>query len=93
MHVETHSMDEVLAHPDVRARRLGLAGLCETCRGCSLVKICGGGSYVHRYRAGSGFDNPSVYCADMALLIRHVGTRVARDVRPGLLAGEESSKA
>ncbi len=39
-------------------RRRGLAGLCATCRACPVVEQCGGGLFAHRYRTGSGFDNP-----------------------------------
>jgi uncharacterized protein len=81
MHVETHSMDDVLEHPEIRSRERGLAGLSPTCQECELVRMCGGGSYVHRYRAERGFDNPSVYCQDMQRLIRHVVGRVRADLR------------
>lgn len=72
-----HSFDDALAHPGIAARQAGLAGLCATCRGCPLVGVCGGGHYAHRYRAPAGFDHPSVYCADLAHLIRHIGGRLA----------------
>jgi uncharacterized protein len=32
--------------------------------------------YAHRYRSGSGFDNPSVFCADLLKLISHVEQRL-----------------
>lgn len=70
-HVATATLDEVAAHPGVRARQQGLRGLCATCRSCPVVRSCGGGLYPHRYRSGS-FDNPSVYCADLFALIGHV---------------------
>lgn len=74
-----HTFDEVAAHPGVRARQLGLAGVSETCRRCPVVRSCGGGLYTHRYRSdsGPGFDNPSVYCADLAALIRGIEERTA----------------
>ncbi|MEU0162675.1 radical SAM/SPASM protein FxsB, inactivated metallohydrolase extension form [Streptomyces sp. NPDC006261] len=75
--VFTHSFDEVAAHPGVRARQLGLAGVSETCRRCPVVRSCGGGLYTHRYRSPDGFDNPSVYCADLAALIRGIEDRAA----------------
>ncbi|MFJ8847793.1 radical SAM/SPASM protein FxsBH, inactivated beta-hydroxylase extension form [Streptomyces cyaneofuscatus] len=75
--VFTHSFDEVAAHPGVRARQLGLAGVSETCRRCPVVRSCGGGLYTHRYRSPGGFDNPSVYCADLEALIRGVEERTA----------------
>ncbi|MFD4236722.1 radical SAM/SPASM protein FxsBH, inactivated beta-hydroxylase extension form [Streptomyces sp. NPDC058542] len=79
-----NTFDEVAAHPGVRARQLGLAGVSETCRRCPVVRSCGGGLYTHRYRSDSGsegldsgFDHPSVYCADLAALIRGIEERTA----------------
>jgi uncharacterized protein len=67
------SADVAAAHPAVAARQHGVADLSETCRACPLVERCGGGHYAHRYRTGSGFQNPSVYCDDLKVLIEHVG--------------------
>ncbi|MGW5304515.1 FxsB family cyclophane-forming radical SAM/SPASM peptide maturase [Streptomyces griseoluteus] len=72
-----HDFDQALAHPGVAARQAGLAALAGHCRACPLVPVCGGGHYAHRYRAGHGFDNPSVYCADLQRFIRHVAARLA----------------
>ncbi|MFF8594193.1 FxsB family cyclophane-forming radical SAM/SPASM peptide maturase [Streptomyces sp. NPDC015220] len=80
LHVSRDSFDRALRHPDVRVRQSGAAALSAVCRACSLLPVCGGGHYVHRYRAdGSGFRNPSVYCPDLAGLIRHVHRAVAED--------------
>jgi uncharacterized protein len=54
----------------------GGAGLCDMCRDCPIVAVCGGGYLPHRYSAYSGFANPSVYCRDLMKLITHVRTRV-----------------
>ncbi|WP_426679714.1 FxsB family cyclophane-forming radical SAM/SPASM peptide maturase [Streptomyces krungchingensis] len=72
-----HSFDDALRHPGVVARQAGSAGLATTCRACPLLSVCGGGHYAHRYRAGHGFANPSVYCADLQRFIRHVAERLA----------------
>ena len=72
MHVLVHSVDEVARLPAIRARRRGVEALCATCRDCRVVKVCGGGLYAHRYRPGTGFDNPSAYCADLKTLIGQV---------------------
>jgi uncharacterized protein len=71
-----HSFDAALDHPGVVARQLGLEGLAPECQDCPLVRVCGGGNYVHRYRRDRGFLNPSVYCQDLDLLIRHVAERL-----------------
>jgi uncharacterized protein len=73
--VFSHSVDEAAAHPGVAARQTGMAALCAACRGCPVVRACGGGLYTHRYKSGSGFDNPSVYCEDLKILIPQVIAR------------------
>lgn len=75
LHLATHDFDAVMDSPGIRARRLGLAGLGPQCQRCELVGVCGGGHYAHRFRGGT-FLNPSVYCADMTKLIRHVRLRM-----------------
>ena len=73
--VFTHSIDEVAAHPAIAARQTGAAALCETCRSCPLVGRCGGGLLPHRFRSGTDFDNPSIYCADLQELITRMEAR------------------
>ncbi|MFC6019488.1 FxsB family cyclophane-forming radical SAM/SPASM peptide maturase [Plantactinospora solaniradicis] len=72
--VFAHRVDDVASHPMIAVRQAGVAGLSATCRACALVRQCGGGLFAHRYRSGSGFDNPSVYCADLKELIRSMST-------------------
>lgn len=76
LNVSSNTFDEVLSLPGVVARRVGLDGLGEKCRSCSLVRVCGGGLYAHRYRHSEGFRNPSVYCLDQQRLIRHIRDRM-----------------
>jgi uncharacterized protein len=71
-----HSFDDALDHPGIAARQLGPGALAATCRTCPVGRVCGGGNYTHRYRDGSGFRHPSVYCADLARLIRHAASRL-----------------
>ncbi|MEU3185410.1 FxsB family cyclophane-forming radical SAM/SPASM peptide maturase [Streptomyces sp. NPDC006923] len=71
-----HTFDDALRHPGVAARQAGAGALAAVCRACPLLTVCGGGHYAHRYRAGHGFTNPSVYCADLDRLIRHVAARL-----------------
>ncbi|MEU6225386.1 FxsB family cyclophane-forming radical SAM/SPASM peptide maturase [Streptomyces sp. NPDC047042] len=71
-----NSFDEALDHPGVAARQLGEAALAAVCRSCPVMQVCGGGNYAHRYREGSGFRHPTVYCRDLERLIRHVAARL-----------------
>jgi uncharacterized protein len=74
--VFSHSFDTAAGHPGMAARQQGLAGLSRQCRACPVVRSCGGGLYAHRYRTGSGFDNPSVYCTDLMSLVRQIDSRI-----------------
>jgi uncharacterized protein len=88
--IRRHGFEEFAAHPGVRARQAGLAGVSETCRRCSVVDSCGGGLYGHRYRSGRGFDNPSVFCADLKALIEGIAHRVTdRSLSPAVLNPSE----
>jgi len=73
-------LDEALRHPGVVSRQIGLSALCETCLGCPVRDVCGGGGYVHRYRAGHGYRNPSVYCRDLRKLISHISLTIRQDL-------------
>lgn len=78
--VTRHALDAALDHPTTVARQIGLAGLSGSCRACRVRDICGGGFYPHRYRAGDGFRNPSVYCADLLRLITVIREYVRAEV-------------
>jgi uncharacterized protein len=80
LHVSRNSLDDALSTPGVVARQIGVRALAAECRSCPIHQICGGGLYPHRYRSGSGFANPSVYCPDLMRLIYHVDSVVRADV-------------
>lgn len=42
------------------------------CQGCAERDTCGGGYLPHRHSKGSGFDNPSVWCADLLAFFAHI---------------------
>lgn len=85
-----HGFAEFAEHPGVRARQLGLAGVSETCRRCPVVESCGGGLYAHRYSGERGFDNPSVFCADLRGLVEGIAERITeRALHPAVTDAEE----
>ena len=85
--VTQHSFDEASKHGAIRARQAGSDGLCSRCRECDVVEFCGGGYLPNRYSSRNGYDNPSIYCNDLQLLIRHISKRIhPKLVRAGLLA-------
>lgn len=80
LHVSRDPFDAALELPGVVARQLGEMALSAQCRKCPIHRVCGGGMYVHRYRSGTGFSNPSVYCPDLMRLIRHVHGVMRADI-------------
>jgi uncharacterized protein len=80
LHVSRDPFDAALLLPGVAAQQIGARGLAATCRACPVHRVCGGGIYTHRYRSGSGFANPSVYCPDLIRLIAHIRAAVLDDI-------------
>ncbi|WP_051714434.1 FxsB family cyclophane-forming radical SAM/SPASM peptide maturase [Nocardia rhamnosiphila] len=76
-----NALDRAMGEPAVIARQIGIEALDSGCRACPVHRVCGAGHYAHRYRAGSGFRNPSVYCADLEKLIRHIESRLRADLQ------------
>jgi radical SAM/SPASM domain FxsB family protein len=78
-----HSFSDAARHEAFLARQRGRAGLAPVCAACPRAAVCGGGLYAHRYHPGSAptlFAAPSVYCADLAVLVDHMADRLRRDV-------------
>ncbi|MFI6392484.1 FxsB family cyclophane-forming radical SAM/SPASM peptide maturase [Nonomuraea sp. NPDC050540] len=83
LHVGSHAFDAALMLPSIAARQIGERALSHECHSCEIRRVCGGGLYPHRYRPGTGFANPSVYCRDLFRLIKHVERAMSsRDRRP-----------
>lgn len=72
-----HSFDSLARRGDLLGDVLnGREALGPTCRACPRVDICGGGYLPHRYRRANGFANPSVWCADIRLLLDDLERRI-----------------
>src|SRR5207244_3633142 len=50
--------------------------LAPVCNRCVERDICAGGYLPHRYARANGFANPSVWCADILKLLRHIRERL-----------------
>jgi len=88
LHVTRDRLDDALLLPGVVARQLGKRALSAECRACGIHQVCGAGHYAHRYRPGTGFANPSVYCPDLMRLIGHIRSTVQADINARLTRQE-----
>lgn len=80
LNVFDHDFDMALNHPMMRLRQMGREALPSTCQQCDLVWVCGGGYLPHRYSVNDGYRNPTVYCADYLKLIRHIRSRLGKEI-------------
>lgn len=68
--------DSLNASELIEIQTAGYDGLCNECKCCSIVNVCGGGYLPHRYSAERKFNNPSIYCLDLYKLIEHIKTKL-----------------
>ncbi len=84
--VLTHSIDDAMDDEIIDRYHFSHARLCRICDGCPINEICGGGYLPHRYRSANGFDNPSIYCADLMKLIVTIRNHTLSWLPPAILA-------
>jgi len=78
VNVVTHGFDDLAqGRPLVHQAVTEGFPLPQGCRSCPERDLCGGGYLPHRYSKARGFDNPSVWCADLLDIFSHVRTRLA----------------
>lgn len=75
--VHTHNLGDILRSADFAEYHAMQRPSSSACLACPELRVCGGGMTLHRWRDGSGYDNPSVYCEDQKLLIGHIREKVA----------------
>ena len=66
------------SRPLVRRLLAGDVATPDGCRACPELSTCGGGYMPHRYSRERGFNNPSVWCADILRLFEHMRGVVQR---------------
>ncbi len=70
--VHTHDLSEILSSDEFVKYHASQRPSSEICQECPELNICGGGMTLHRWQEETGYDNPSVYCADQKYLINHI---------------------
>lgn len=95
-HAITSSQLNVIDHPLISINsdplwqevRLASVRLAKTCQVCEYRTACGGGHIASRWSDERRFDNPSVYCEDFKVILRHIWGRIRTDLRVQLDDGE-----
>ena len=71
------SLAKIATSPEFTAYHLAQRPSSLICQTCSHLKICGGGMVTHRFKKGSGYDNPTVFCTDQKRLIARMQEHLA----------------
>ena len=77
--VHHNGFGEIARANPLHASILGGVPLPTGCRACPEADTCAGGYLPHRYSKARQFDNPSVWCADLLALFKHVRMRMGVD--------------
>jgi uncharacterized protein len=72
LNVASHSIECIFQQPTFQKALAGQESLSQTCRKCEIRDVCGGGYLPSRFSQWNGFDNPSIYCADLIKFVSHV---------------------
>jgi uncharacterized protein len=97
LNVLTNDFVDIAAASELHERAIfrGMS-LPQNCRGCREQHTCAGGYLPHRYSEASGFDNVSVWCADILRLFdtirRRLGVSSAETALRRRVLGELSAE-
>lgn len=72
INLSEHAFSKVLEKKSYIFRQKPMDNLAEKCQECTYKTICAGGYLPHRYHSLNEFDNPSIYCNDLAYLIDNI---------------------
>lgn len=76
--VHTDRLISILASEGYEAYHAQQRPTARACVTCPDLTVCGGGMVAHRWREGSRYANPTVFCADQKHLIAAMRRAVAR---------------
>ena len=85
LNILTNEMDEAFNSELINKFVYANERLPEKCSKCSLSDICGGGYLPHRFSSENHFDNPSIYCHDLAKLITHIQNKIFNDMPQNII--------
>jgi uncharacterized protein len=76
--IHTDLLTDILGSPAYRAYHMQQRPESVVCIACPDRPVCGGGMVAHRWQSGSGYNNPTIFCADQKHLIATMRSVVTR---------------
>jgi len=80
------SLVDIASSPVFQNYHLAQRPTSMICVKCPLLKICGGGMLTHRFKDESGYNNPTVFCADQQMLIARMREHIGAFLHPARAA-------
>lgn len=72
--IHTHRLTELFSSSEFTEAHELQRPTSLICQACPELQICGGGMPLHRWKTGTEYANPSIYCNDQLHLIHKVKT-------------------
>jgi len=94
LHVHAAALSEI-AQAGLLHRQIIFEGMTlpDACQACAERNTCSGGYFPHRYSSDRGFNNPSVWCADILKLFALVRKRLNVSVPETMLRRRRLGRA
>lgn len=73
-----NTIEDIKDEPGWKAARHASLNLSDKCNKCQFFGACGAGYLPHRFSKQNGFDNPSVYCADLYSMMSYMQSVLAK---------------
>lgn len=67
---------DVALSPEFQAYHAAQRPSAPVCLACPELRTCGGGMVTHRFKAGSGYGNPTIFCSDQRHLLGAIRDRI-----------------
>lgn len=90
--VENNEFDDIFQSELIDVYYNSKQMLCKKCLACPVKEICGGGYLPHRYSSENGFNNPSVYCDDLLMLLTHMQNKMIDSLPDNLIKETQIEK-
>jgi uncharacterized protein len=75
--IHEHRLSEIARSNEFVAYHKAQRPTSIACLSCEHLRVCGGGMLTHRFKEETGYDNPTVFCADQQFLIERMKRHIA----------------
>lgn len=90
MNIQEESINSLLKNERFNLIEKEMTNLPNACQVCPVNDICHGGHISHRYSDNNNFDNPSIFCEALYMLIEHVSVYLEQVIAASVKSSSEN---